>query len=289
MFLLFVSNILMAILTRILKNRSYKFVMRKLIILSILFLSLKSYANSPFGPTRQPFGKNLFYIDLFGGAVVPSMIYSDKAYDSFNRELFLNKTGGLAARMQFGYMFSIAPQISYAGKGVGFAENEYQLRVNYLNFYLPFEFEYDVFGFDKKVCTKMIFFAGPYAGYVLNGRVLLKGVVVKEFVSADLGQYDFGAETGIGLRIPTFSANSRSSIVFRISYYRGFADTYPNPKESFTVEDRSKFMISDSGTRTNQGIKATFSIEFPLAGKSNTTFVGGGDGKKTFKRFANIK
>jgi hypothetical protein len=263
--------------------------MRNFVLLLLLFIWVTSLAEGPFGPSSQPFEKNLYFFELVGGGIIPSMNYSKQEFQSLKKDQNIQLNGGAAFRMQFSKALSVATEFTYRQQGLTIlSRNNYELRVNYLNLFVPLEAEINAFGKKKKENTKLLVFAGPFAAYNLWGKQTA-GDVQMDLTSAELGQYDYGAEAGLGVRIPTYSTNSKSFLTFKISYFRGFGNTYPKSFANYSSAEMDNFLLSDGGTRTNQGIRGIISIEIPLNFKANSTFTGGGQGSRTYKRFVNIR
>ena len=131
-------------------------------------------------------------------------------------------------------------------------------------------------------------FSGPYVGYNVSGS-MASGNNTIELSKDELSEIDYGAELGIGFRIPTFSMDGRSNLNIKASYFRGFANSFPADLSKYSAEEMSSYYLSSQGSRVNQGFKLTLSYDLSMEKKKVTTFTAGGDGKRTYKRFVNIK
>lgn len=260
--------------------------MKKFILVVVtLFIVQFTFSQSPFGASTPLFGKNLFYIDLNGGLLIPSMNFADTPFDQIESQRFFGQTFGLSFRIQFQQHFSFSTQFSYRELGSNFLDNRnYRIRANYLNLFTPLEYDLFFSSKPKSTAPNLMLFAGPYFAYNLGGSInsdLVNGVELSE---SEIAQLDYGLEGGVGVRIPTFSFSGKSHLTIKASYFRGLANTFP-VELAYEAQKADDLMLSSNGIRVNQGIRLAISYEFSLAKKEMTTFTAGGDGKKTYKRY----
>lgn len=260
--------------------------MKRFILVALAFFIVQiSFSQSPFGASTPQFGRNLFYIDLTGGLVIPSMTFSDTPYDQIESEQFNGKTYGASFRIQFRKELSFSSQFSYRELGSNFLKNgNYRIRANYLNLFTPLEYDLFLTPKPKSYLPNLLFFVGPYFAYNIGGSIKTDLVNVVDLSVNEIAQLDYGLEGGVGFRIPTFSLTGKSHLNIKASYFRGLANTFPF-ELTYDTEKANNLMLSDQGIRANQGIRLAISYEFSLAKKEMTTFTAGGDGKKTYRKF----
>jgi hypothetical protein len=266
--------------------------LKKLITYLFLILLLTTTAKHNFAVTREknPWytkdmqSANRTFVEIFGGGIYSSMLYSDKNYQSFERNHNILQDYGLGIRFQFGYLFSVNPRIANFGQGISLkTENQYHFKQNMVGVFLPFEVQIPLKNRMKTGITKLFFYVAPYLSTPISGEIKTINSIQKPRAS-DMVKYNYGAEAGIGIRIPTFSMNERSNINIRASYMRGFNDTYSPFELDKILHPIGEEIYLLGGLRYNHGIKLTLSIELFLSSNKMTTFTAGGDGRKNFKR-----
>lgn len=259
--------------------------MKKLLPILLLLFTLQSFSKRPFGPSDVPVGKNIFYIELMGGGILPEMIFSGTPYDAYISDPALRRTGGIALRFQNSKVLSYSALISYREQGVTFPEkNETSLNANYLNLFIPVEFDLNFLSEKKKAGPAVVFFAGPYAAYYLGGNVKDLNYDFP-LTKNEMNRWDIGVEAGVGIRIPTFSLQGRSNLNLKVSYYYGLNNSFPAVFPDYNNEQLEQLLLSGTGSRINRGLRLTISYEISLNRQKMNTFTAGGDGKKTYKRF----
>jgi hypothetical protein len=102
--------------------------------------------------------------------------------------------------------------------------------------------------------------------------------------AGDITTINWGGEGGLGIRISTFSLESRSNINLRLSYLQGFNDTYSAFEKNRQDQSTTQKLYLDGGKRFNNVIKLTIGIEIPFKNRKLVSFTAGGDGKKTYKK-----
>ncbi|MDA3880611.1 MAG: outer membrane beta-barrel protein [Prolixibacteraceae bacterium] len=259
--------------------------MRCNFLLLVLLFNISVFAQSPFGKSEQRFKGSLHYIELSGGLILPSFNYFDTSMDGVAGELFFNHTEGLAFRSQFRRHFSFSPRITYEVRGGHYIIDNisYKIKTQNGSFLIPLEYN-GYFSKDKKLTKPgWLLYAGPYVSYYFGGRIEYDN---NEFLmeNDDLSSFDFGAELGVGIRVPTFSFTGQGNFTLKAAFYHGFISSYPKNNNS-RIERFGDLMFSESGQRYNMGWKLTLTYEIALSSKKITTFTAGGDGKKTYKRF----
>jgi hypothetical protein len=223
------------------------------------------------------------YYELFGGVSSPTMIYSNSYYDNVVRTSQILPEFGLSARFQFKKWASLIPRFSYIQQGINFQDgNGYTLTTNNINFSLPVEFQLQIGKSNLVGATRVFFFAGPYIGIPFSGKIT-SGDFSSNLELNDLTYPDYGAEAGLGIRIPTFSLESRSFLNIRFSYTRGFANTYSVAESAINPAMNEKLYLN-GGERFNGGFKLILGIEIPKKSKRVISFTAGGDGKKNYKK-----
>ncbi|MFA9389137.1 MAG: hypothetical protein ACERKD_04995 [Prolixibacteraceae bacterium] len=262
--------------------------MRKLFLMSLLLLSIGGLAKGPFGPSVVPFKKNVIYLEIMGGGILRSMDYQNSSFDNYKPGLAIGQTEGLGIRIQNSKMFSYSALISYREQGVSFPElNNYALDANYLNLFVPLEIGIRLFKPKKKASPRIIGFAGPYIATLLKGS-LTSGSENYALTSTDIQQYDAGVEGGIGIRIPIFSIQGKSDLNFKVAYSYGLMNTFVKGENPHDPQLMDLSLLSNSGNRWNRGIRISISYDMSFSTKKLDTFVAGGDGKRTYKRFLGV-
>jgi len=251
---------------------------------SALFLHIELHAQkNPWFTSKDNMAGTRVYYELFGGISSPSMIYSNSNYNNAVRTTQILPELGLSARFQFKKWVSLIPRFSYAQQGVSFQNgNNYTLTTNNVNFSLPVELQLQIGKRNLVGATRIFFFAGPYIGIPFSGKIT-SGDFSSSLEMSDLTYPDYGIEGGLGIRIPTFSLESRSFLNIRLSYTRGFADTY-SAAESEINPAMNERLYLDGGERFNGGFKLILGIEIPKKSKKVISFTAGGDGKKNYKK-----
>ena len=258
--------------------------MKALIVILLFFVSINLFAQSPFGVSKEHLEKKLFYVELMGGTVLPDIKFSGTSFSDAKSSRYFDKTGGVSFRFENKRFFSITAQLSYCGLGGYFPDNDdFKLKANYLNLFIPVELGCRMFSKKKKNGPCMILFAGPYGAKQIGGHISSNTLDI-ELTDNDISNWDYGAEGGIGLRIPTYSLNGHSNLTLKASYYRGFANTFPETID-YDSEQMTERMLSETGERYQCGFKLSLSYGFSLEKRQVSTFTAGGDGKKTYKKF----
>jgi hypothetical protein len=258
------------------------------LVLLILFLSIIASANfkndDPWFTSKDLLVKNKTFFELFGGAVCPDMSYSDKSFSTIEHKPLFSYDAGVAIRFQRGKWFSFSPRFTFLGQGVSMNDElKYSLIAKYVSFTLPVEIQLDLSKKMNNSNSKIYFYVGPYIATPVSVNILTKESSYW-LLKSEMNRLNYGAEAGIGIRIPTFTLEGRSNINLRLSYLRGLNDTYFVYEKN--IQDQSKraqLYISD-GKRFNSGIKLTVCIEIHLKAKKFVSFTAGGDGKKNYKR-----
>lgn len=258
--------------------------MKQLLFILLIIVTFEAQAQSPFGISKEPAKKNLFFFELMGGAVLPSMKYTGTSFDTYQNRWYFDKTAGLALRFERSQRFSVSTQFSYSGQGVYFPDNrDYKLNTNYLNIYVPLELDCLLTGKKKKSGPCFIVYAGPYIAKQISGK-LITSTLDAELGENDVASWDYGIEGGLGLRIPTYSLSGHSNLTIRASYYYGLANTFPT-SIGYDAAQMNERILSTNGSRNQCGVKIMLTYGMSLEKKEVSTFTAGGDGKKTFKRF----
>lgn len=262
--------------------------MKFLLFFLLFYIGNFAFGAGPFGPSGQSNSRNIFYIELMGGGILPDMTYSGTPFDNFKTKPELTHTEGIGMRFQSTKAFSIGLMFSYANQGVMIPEaGNYALNTGSLNLNIPFEYGLALGKSKRKANPVFLLFVGPYASKALKSSLSIG----KETIQNDLINpypYDFGAELGMGIRIPTFSVQGKSDLSIKVAYDKGFINNFPDGIAELTELEQEKMLLVPFGQRTNKGIKVTLTYAFSLQAPSNNSFVAGGDGKKTYKRFLNI-
>lgn len=265
-----------------------KSMLKTSLILIVLSLSIIASAQvsekNPWFKSKDLLIGNQTCFELFGGAVYPNMTYSTKAFNSVERnQVFLYEVG-FSFRFQRGKWFSVSPRLSYFGQGVSMKdENNYSFRMDNLSFALPVEMQFALGKNERKGITKFFVFAGPYIAYPVSGNISA-GDFSYDLKAGDITTINWGGEGGLGIRISTFSLESRSNINLRLSYLQGFYDTYSAFEKNRQDQSTTQKLYLDGGKRLNNVIKLTIGIEIPFKNRKLVSFTAGGDGKKTYKK-----
>lgn len=259
----------------------------KLVLFSFLFLPYLLVAQS-WGPSKVK-AQNKVFLEFQGGAMFSDLIYTGSDFKNQTSSFYLGHTEGVAMRAQINQYVSAGALVSYRSEGEYL--NDLQLSVNprFLNFYVPIEFDFAPLNKVDKSKPSAIVFGGPYVAYNLGGFV--KGDDVNfEITTNEFNSIDFGAEAGVGLRIPVFSMEGRSNLNLRISYFRGFVNSTVNTSISSKPDiELLQVGLSNAGSRNNSGIRLSVGYELSFVKRKMTTFTAGGNGKRTYKKFVNIK
>lgn len=256
--------------------------------LLILCIVANAQKKKPFGPSEHISEKNVFYLELLGGGILPTMKYEGTNYDTYKSDRFTAQTEGIGFRIQSTKMFSYGALISYRSQGVSFPDqNKYLLHTNYLNAFVPVEVGWPLSKSKRKATPMVLAFAGPYAAYFLNGNTDINGNE-SPITLSEIAQWDAGVEAGIGLRIPTFSVQGKSDLGLKVSYYYGLVNSFPETVDNIPSENLDSHLLSGTGSRFNRGIRLTISYSMSFGSKNPQTFTAGGNGKSTYKRFLNI-
>jgi hypothetical protein len=252
-----------------------------LFVFSLSLSGSSVLAKNPWYSDKDKFAGNGCYLDIFGGGVYPDMKFSNAELNAIERNPMVMYDLGMSLRCQMINWFSAGSRLSYFGQGVSLnniSQNNisqtYKLKVNYVGLSIPLEFQFDLIKKKKGANMKSFFYLAPYFAVPVSGSIK-SGVSDEKVVRGDnVADYNYGAEAGIGLRIPTFSLEDRSNLIFRLSWLQGLNDTYP---ELGGVD-------GFSGNGINSAIKLTVCVEIPLKTKKMVSFTAGGDGKKSYKK-----
>lgn len=253
--------------------------MKRCILVLILFAVLGSFASDPFGPAYKR--NQLFYIDLSGGTLFP--LLDNYQYLDWNPTFNIIYNESVSIRYQFREKYSFSTQLNYLHHDVKFSQVDLTvLKSNYLSLYVPAEVEFKLAKNKFLVSPMICLFAGPYVirnfgSSIYNDRIMLVR-------SSDVLKWNYGLESGIGLRLPMFSTSMRSNFTIKAAYYHG--GKLPDNVESYIGESadlKSAFMALSS-LRLNQGVKISICWEFFLKELDVTTFTAGGNGKTSYKR-----
>jgi hypothetical protein len=258
------------------------------IFLLISFLSLSALAQvtekNPWFTSKDLLIKNKTYFELFGGAVYPQMIYSNKAFNKAEHDPLFLYDAGVSLRFQRGKWFSFSPRFTFFGQGISMKDElKYTYKANYISFSLPFEMQFDLGKEMNKSVSKLFIYTGPYIATPVSVHIQTKNHSNWLSIS-EMKRINWGAEAGIGIRIPTFTLEGRSFMNIRLSYLHGFNDTYSEYEKKLVDQSIKDEFYVDNGKRFNSSIKLTICIEIPLKAKKFVSFTAGGDGKKNYKR-----
>ncbi|MDA3818537.1 MAG: outer membrane beta-barrel protein [Prolixibacteraceae bacterium] len=250
----------------------------------LIFLMCKLNAQSPFGEAKERFTKNIYFIELTGGTILPSYDFFDTpSLDNTERGVLYNHTEALTFRTQFRRHFSFSPRISYDVKGGSYPSDNLVVKTNNISLLTPIEF--NGYFSEKKKITKpgWLFYLGPYVSYSLGGY-LKNAEDEYSLEPEDFNTFDAGFEAGIGLRIPTFSFTGMGNFTLKAAFYHGFVSSYPEAV-TLRIVKFDELMFSENGQRYNMGIRLTLSYEIALLKKEMPTYTAGGDGKRSYKKF----
>jgi len=263
--------------------KKFILIVQLLIISGFLCWGNEQVQDSPwYTPKENLVGKKVYY-ELFGGIAYPRMVFKNYYYNQIKRNDAILPDLGVSVRFQPNRKFSFNPRLSYSKQSLSFSgSNTYQLKFNGINLSLPLDFQFQLGLRDQTSTTKLFFFFGPYIAIPFSGNVTTGSFSAKLKIS-DLVMPDLGLDAGLGFRIPTFSLEGRSNISIRLSYYRGFVDTYSE------VESKVNPLLNDrlylnGGKRFNGGFKLSLGVEIPKRTKRVISFTAGGDSKKTYKK-----
>jgi hypothetical protein len=245
----------------------------------------KLKAQSPFGEAKERFSKNIYFIELTGGVILPTFNFFDTSLDNSENTFLYNQTEALSFRVQFRRHFSFSPRISYDVKGGAYPQlyEDVIVKSHYLSLLTPIEFN-GYFSEKKKIMKPgWLLYLGPYVSYNLGGYLKNDGVEY-DLNPDDFNVFDAGFEAGVGLRIPTFSFTGMGNFTIKAAFYHGFVNSYPE-KQTARIADYGELMFSANGKRYNMGIRLTLSYEIALLRKEMPTYTAGGDGKRSYKKF----
>jgi hypothetical protein len=253
----------------------------------IMLFEGTAYSKTPwYRPIEHFIGKN-YFIEISAGGSYSNFFYSQRLNNQIDRKFNIKPDLGLTFRVQFKKYLSLASTFSYENRGVTISDQiEYQLSARFFTFYLPVEYNWLMFPRSRSKSGYFISFA-PYAGIPFAGSIQYEGMKLP-LSKGNFKQYDIGAEIGAGVRICTYSNKNVTNIRFRLSYCQGFINTFSAMEmqgEAIAL-NLPKYIID--GNRLNQLVKLTVSLEFPFKQKEVVSFVAGGDGKRTYKKFVNI-
>ncbi len=267
------------------KNNTRHFLIQSiLLIITILFFNIELKAEkNPWYASKDDMAGTKVYYELFGGIIYPAITFSNSNYDNAVRTTFVLPEFGISARFQFKKWISLAPRLSYSQQGIGFQDGSiYKLTTNNINFSLPVDLQFQIGKSNIVGATRFFLFAGPYIGAPFTGKVST-GDYSYSLNFNDLSFPDYGFEAGFGFRIPTFSLENRSFLNIKLSYSRGFANTY-SASEPLLNPPLNERLYLDGGQRFNGGLKLIIGIEMPKKSKRIISFTAGGDGKKNYKK-----
>jgi hypothetical protein len=224
------------------------------------------------------------YVELSGGGNYNFMDFSDKNYIPLKTNYLILPEFGITYRAQFSRWFSVSPRLFFfkLGEVVSQTEN-YTLGINDLGLLVPIDFQIPLKSKRKRGTTKIHMYAGPYGAIPLFANITTKKNSL-HMSTNELTPWNYGVETGIGIRIPTFTLEASSNLSFRIAYRRGFSPLYQDQsiKAGAPLADNEISLIG--GNRFNQSISLVVGIEIPMKSKNFVSFTAGGDGKKNYKK-----
>lgn len=263
--------------------------MKKLFLLNIMLWSVavSSYAQTPwYMPVEYHKGKS-FYFEVMAGGSFSDLRYVGSMYNQLDRSLPLFPAFGVAYRFQMPRHFSFAPTLAYESKGTSISDNiQYRLTARYLSFVLPWEYNKPWYPRSRSRSGYFVTL-GPYAAVPFKGTIRYEDKRLP-LTRANFNQYDLGAEVGAGIRLSTFSSSGMTNIRLKLSYSRGFIDTFSPMERGGAAKAINMPAYIIEGRRYNQTVKLTVSVEIPFEQKETVTFTAGGDGKRTFKQYVNI-
>jgi len=261
------------------------------ILLATCFFILVSwgtvFSQTPwYQPIEHFIGKN-YFIEVIAGGSYSNFYYSQRLNNQINRQLSIMPHAGLTFRVQLKKYLSIAPTFCYENRGTHISDQiEYQFLSRYFTFYLPVEYNWLMFPGSRSQSGYFISLA-PYAGIPFNGAINYEGLKIP-ISEGNLKPFDLGAEIGAGLRISTYSKKNITNLRIKLSFCQGFVDTFSSmeKKGEAIALNLPKYIID--GKRLNQMVKLSIGLEFPFKQKEIVSFVAGGDGKKTYKKYVNV-
>jgi hypothetical protein len=263
--------------------KKYLLIVLLLILSGFVSWGKEQVEDSPwFTPKENLIGKKVYY-ELFGGISYPKMVFTNYYYNQIKRNSILLPDFGASVRMQFYRKFSFNPRLSYSRQVLSFNNgSNYQLKSNGITLSLPIDFQFQMGSRDQTSTAKLFFFFGPYIAVPFSENITT-GSFSAKLKMGDLKIPDFGIDTGLGFRIPTFSLEGRSLISIRLSYFRGFVDTYSEEESKVNplLNDR---LYLNGGKRFNGGVKLILGVEIPKRNKRIISFTAGGDRNKTYKK-----
>lgn len=266
---------------------------KKIVYCAVVLFSLSNVEcwakdkNPWFPPTNLAIIKK-GYIELCGGFQQASLLYSGLKYPGLKQNIAPSIVGGLTYRYQIGDYFSVAGMGYFSQQGIsmGGEEHNYILKSNNIGLFIPVEY-YITLNEERRKLTILFLQAGPYIAAPFDGSIK-SGDYSATLNNSNIAPIDYGFECGAGLRIMVFSLQGRSYIRLRLSYFRGFANTYATNELNGVTQSLNQSHYNISGTRQNQGVRITAGFEIPLKKEGVTTYTAGGDNKRTYKRFANF-
>ncbi len=259
--------------------------MQKIILSALLLLCITGFSQSPFGTSKVVFDKPVYFFEMGGGALYSSYYFYQNDLGNYTQQSTWGKMGELSLRVQFKEKVSAAARFSFRQTGSYFPEfDQLEIRPNYINIFLPVQYEIRKVEKRDKVKPMLMVFGGPWSAFRVGGNVKTASLTLHEISQNQVSTFDAGFEAGLGFRIPTFSFSSQGYLTFKISAYQGLLNTLPT-NSGFTEEQMKTYMLSDEGYRFSRGIRFSVVFEMSLHKKPTTSFTAGGDGKRTYKRF----
>ncbi len=255
----------------------------------ILFIIVAAFTITGMAQKNPWYSKDMnstgcCYVELSGGGSYSTVVFNDKNYIPLKTNFLIFPEFGITYRAQFSKSFSVSPRLFFLKIGETVSQTEkYTLTINDLSLLLPVDFQISLGGKRKRGITKIHMYAGPYGAIPLFANITTKKNSLR-MSSNELTPWNYGIETGIGIRIPTFTLEASSNLNFRIAYRRGFSPLYQdlNIKAGAPFADNDITLIG--GNRFNQSISLVVGIEIPMKSKSFVSFTAGGDGKKNYKK-----
>lgn len=255
----------------------------------ILFLYVVAFTINGMAQKNPWYSKDMnstgcCYIELSGGGNYNFVDFSDKNYIPIKTNHLIFPEFGISYRAQLARWFSVSPRLFFLKLGETVSQTEkYTIGINDLSLLLPVDFQISLGGKRKRGITKIHMYAGPYGAIPLFANISTKNNS-SQLPTSELSPWNYGIETGIGIRIPTFSLEASSNLNFRIAYRRGFSPLYQdqNIKAGAPFADHDITLIG--GNRFNQSVSLVVGIEIPMKSKNFVSFTAGGDGKKNYKK-----
>lgn len=262
--------------------------MRNLLLIAFLTFASNLFAQGTWGPDKSFNEVSDFYLELIGGYALSEMQYSDPAFELFDKENLMKPTMGLALRYHLNKMLSLGMSANYQSLGLTLvSDDSYSLKANYISVGLPVTFDCCVRK-KKRLLPNLFVYASPYIAYNLNNELGVNDVF-SPMSDDDMAKLDYGAEAGLGVRIPTFSMDGKSYLNIKASFFQGLANTLPASIPVYSDQPVASMFLTSNGNRLNQGIRLTITYELSLEKRKMTTFTAGGDGKRTYKKYVNVK